>query len=208
MTRRFSSLHNHSAKDSILDSTMTPEFVVEQAYNLGYKAVSLTGHGTMLSFVDGYKKAKELGIKYIPGSEVYETDGMYIKEPGTSRYHLILLAQNDIGLKNLFTIVSKGYTDGFYVKPRVDLKLIKQHSEGVIALSACLGGRIARLLHSTFCKKCKTEGHGSCEHTQEKWDEAVEWVHKYKEVFGDNFYLEMQSHDTLIRQKQIKKFLN
>lgn len=166
---------------------------MQQAVDFNYSAIAVTEHGNMFSYIDAYKAAKEKGIKFIPGCEVYETTDMDYKEKDADRFHLILLAKSNEGLKNLFRIVSEGYTSGFYGKPRVDLQLIKKYSTDVIAMSACLGGRISRLLYSSWCKCC---GGDECKNFEPKWDEAKKWVSSYKEVFGDNYFIELQSHDT------------
>ncbi|MFB0831446.1 DNA polymerase III subunit alpha [Brevibacillus laterosporus] len=194
MKRRFSSLHNHSFY-SLLDAVMSPEEVVQQAYDLNFTSVALTEHGNMFSYIRGYKEAKRLGINFIAGCEVYESTNMDYKEKGSDRYHLILLAMSEKGLKNLFKIVSESNTRGFYGKPRVDLRTMEKYSEDIICLSACLGGRISRLLMQTRCSCCPSESETITNHKPE-WHDACRWVNKYKRVFGDNFYLELQSHDT------------
>jgi DNA polymerase III subunit alpha len=201
--RRFSSLHNHTYF-SLLDAVMSPEELVQQAYDLNFNAVAITEHGNMFSYVRGYKKAKELGIKFIPGCEVYETTDMDYKEKDADRYHLILLAKSEKGLKNLFKIVSAGNTRGFYGKPRADLNLMAQYSEDIIAMSACLGGRLSRLLYRSWCKCCGGE---KCSNFKPQWDKAKEWVSKYKSVFGENFYIELQSHDTEDQAEANKRLL-
>lgn len=199
MTKRNSSLHNHDYT-SFLDAVMSPEEVVQQAFDLGFNAVSLTNHGNMHSYVNGYKKAKKLGIKFIAGCEVYETSNMDYKEKDADRYHLILLAKSDIGLNNLFKIVSESNTRGFYGKPRVDLALMSKYSEGLICMTACLGSRIDRLLYDGRCSCCKDGEEDGCSNFEPKFDEATIWVNKYKEVFGDDFYIEMQSHNTVAQE--------
>lgn len=195
------SLHNHDYT-SLLDATMSPEEVVQQAKELGFKAVALTNHGNMHSFVRGYKEAKKQGIKFIFGCEVYETDDMNYKEPDSNRYHLLLLAKNQTGLNNLFKIVSEGSTRGFYGKMRVDRKLLAKYSEGVIATSACLASRLMRLLQQGFCPCCKLSNDqhkDDCDDGRNftpKWDIAKEELQIYKDIFGDDFYIELQSHDT------------
>lgn len=181
---------------------MSPEYIVEQAHNLGFKAVAITEHGNMHSFLNGYKKAKELGIKYIFGMEAYETDDMDYKESDSSRYHLLLLAKNETGLKNLFKISSEGSTRGFYGKPRIDRDFLREHSEGLICASACLASRLMRLLQQGFCPCCKmgnNEHKANCDYDEEfvpKWEEAKKELQIYKDIFGDDFYIELQSHDT------------
>jgi len=184
---------------------MSPEELVQQAHDLGFNAIAITEHGNMFSYVRGYKKAQELGIKFIAGCEVYETTDMDYKEKDADRYHLILLAKSQVGLKNLFRIVSEGNTRGFYGKPRVDLETISKYSEDIIALSACLGGRISRLLYQSWCKCC---GGNSCENFTPRWEEAKDWVSKYKEVFGEDFYIELQSHDTEDQSEANKRLLS
>lgn len=220
----FASMHNHTYF-SLLDSTMSPEDIVEQAHALGFRAVSITEHGNMHSFIRGYKRAKQLGIKFIFGCEVYETTDMDYKESDSDRYHLLLHAKSEKGLKNLFKIVSEGATRGFYGKPRVDLKTIAKYKEGITATSACLASRLMRLLVHGFCPCCGIGNHKhqeSCDvpeqfgdvdgkqfekislnkeddtviEFQPKWDEAREELQKYVDVFGDDFYIEIQSHDT------------
>ncbi|WP_186445723.1 DNA polymerase III subunit alpha [Paenibacillus cremeus] len=196
MSKRFSSLHNHTYY-SLLDAVMSPKELVEQAYNLNFNSIAITEHGSMHSFVEGYKAAKKLGIKFIAGCEVYETSDMNYKEKDADRYHLILLAKSDLGLKNLFKIVTEGATTGFYGKPRVDLNLMSYYSEDIICMTACLGSRIDRLLYGGRCSCCSDGlAKDECYNFVPDYKSAKKWVGKYKEVFGDNFYIELQSHDT------------
>jgi DNA polymerase-3 subunit alpha len=197
------SLHNHSP-DSLLDATIPLETLIEQAKNFNYSAVAVTEHGNMFSYVEAYKLAKEKGIKFIPGCEVYETTDMDYKEKDADRFHLILLAKSNKGLQNLFKIVSEGNTRGFYGKPRVDLNLISKYSEDIVCMSACLGGRISRLLYQSWCKCC---GGNKCENFEPQWDEARKWVQQYKDIFGDDYYLELQSHDTTDQAEANKRLL-
>lgn len=204
LQKRFSSLHNHDYT-SFLDAVMSPEEVVQQAYDLGFNAVALTNHGNMHSYVNGYKKAKKLGIQYIFGCEVYETTDMDYKEKDADRYHLIILASSEVGLNNLFKIISESNTRGFYGKPRVDLKLLSEHSEGLICMTACLGSRIDRLLYNGRCSCCNDKSEDECKNFDPKFEEAIQWVGKYKEIFGDNFYIEMQSHNTHAQEAANKR---
>lgn len=194
--QKFASLHNHSYF-SLLDATLSPQDLVQQSYDLGFSAVAITEHGNMFSFIEGYKKAKELGIKFISGVEAYETSDMSYKESGSDRYHLILLAKSEIGLKNLFQIVSHSYIEGFYTKPRVDLNMLSQFSEGIICSSSCLGGRINRIL-----------GHKELPIDSDKFNEAQDWVMQYKKIFGNDFYLELQCHDTVEQVGASRNLLN
>jgi len=146
-------------------------------------SVAITDHGVMYGAIEFYQKAKKAGIKPIIGCEMYVTDNMYDKRPSGSGksngsyYHLVLLAENNIGYKNLIKLVTAAHLDGFYYKPRVDKNLLRQHSEGLIALSACLGGEISRAILSNQYEKAKRV--------------ALE----YQEIFGvGNFFLEVQQH--------------
>ena len=208
--RRFSSLHNHTNR-SLLDAIGTPEQIVQQAYELGFNAVALTEHGNMFSMIDGYKKAKELGIKYIFGCEIYECDDMYDKRPEVlyDRYHLILLAKNKTGVENLFKIVTAGQTDGFYGKPRVDRRFLAEHSEGLVCLSACLASRISRLLVNDRCPCChdKPEEGGDCVSFEPDWEQAKKEVEIYKSIFGDDFYIELQNHRSDAQHRSNKRNL-
>jgi len=197
-----SSLHNHTEKGSLLDSTLTVKQLVQQAKELNFRGVAITDHGTMSAYVDFYKECKKQDIKGIIGCEVYETDDLYYKEPDAKRYHLLLLAKNNIGLRNLYKIVSTGYIDGFYQKPRIDRKLLAKYSEGIICTSSCLASRIMRLLVEGFCPCCAKNNNVhdlNCEYKSEfepQWEKAREEIQIYKDIFGDDFYIELQSHDT------------
>jgi DNA polymerase III subunit alpha len=196
------SLHNHTDRGSLLDSTLTVQKLVGQAKELGFKAVGLTEHGNMTTYIDFYKECKKQGIKGILGCEVYETDDLFYKESDAKRYHLLLLAKNEIGLQNLMQIVSIGFTDGFYQKPRIDRNLLAQFSEGLICTSSCLASRLMRLLVKGFCPCC---GKNNNEHEKDcddnaifepKWKQAQDEIQIYKTIFGDDFYIELQSHGT------------
>ena len=142
----FVHLHTHT-EYSLLDGACRIEKLTEKAAELGMKAMAITDHGNMYGVVKFYKAAKKCGIKPILGCEVYtaprsrhEKEGRQDSEPG----HLVLLAENQQGYKNLMKIVSIGFVEGFYYKPRVDMEVLKEYSEGIIALSACLAGDIDR----------------------------------------------------------------
>ncbi len=176
----FVHLHVHS-EYSLLDGVCKVTSIVDKAKALGMNAVALTDHGVMYSVVDFYKYAKSQGIKPIIGCEVYTAPRtLYDKTPDkdASYGHLVLLAKNEIGYKNLIKLVSLGFTDGYYYKPRVDMEHLRKYSEGLIALSACLSGDIPkRILNNDF-------------------DLAVEKTKEYIEIFGkENFYLELQEHN-------------
>ena len=175
----FVHLHLHS-EYSLLDGACRIEELCRAAKEAGQKAVAITDHGVMYGAVQFYKTAKKEGVKPIIGCEVYVApNSRFDKEKGKgSGYnHLILLCKNETGYKNLIKMVSKSFTEGFYFKPRVDKQLLKEHSDGLIALSACLAGEIPSLLMRNDYETAK---------------ESALW---YKNTFGEgNFYLELQNH--------------
>ena len=176
----FTHLHVHT-EYSLLDGSSKIEELVARAKELGMDSLAITDHGVMYGVVAFYKAAKAAGIKPILGSEVYVAPGSrFDREPGGGQdryYHLVLLAENDKGYHNLMKIVSKGFVDGFYYKPRVDYEVLEQYHEGVIALSACLAGEVPRYLERGL------------------YDQAREAPLKYEKIFGKgNFFLELQDH--------------
>ncbi len=174
----FTHLHLHT-EYSLLDGCCRIKKVIDRACELGQKSIAITDHGVMYGVIEFYKYAKEKGIKAIIGCEVYvSTRSRFDKQKGLDSYnHLVLLCKDSIGYQNLIKLVSKGFTEGFYSKPRVDRELLEQHSEGLIALSACLAGEIPQALLKGDYEKAK---------------ETALW---YKNVFGEgNYYLEIQDH--------------
>ncbi len=174
----FTHLHLHS-EFSLLDGACKIKNVIERAAELGQSSLAITDHGVMYGAVDFYKKAKSKGIKPIIGCEVYvAARRLDQKEKGydTERYHLVLLCKNETGYKNLIKMVSESWTHGFYIKPRIDKSLLEKYHEGLIALSACLAGEIPRSILAGDI------------------DSAVETALWYKNLFGDDFYLEIQNH--------------
>lgn len=175
----FVHLHLHS-EYSLLDGACRIEKVLDRAVELGQSAVAITDHGVMYGAVDFYKAAKKRGIKPIIGCEVYvarRTRFDKVHEFDKGDRHLVLLCKNETGYKNLIAMVSKAYVEGFYNHPRVDRELLKEHSEGLIALSACLAGEIPRAIVSG------------------DYDGAKEIALQYEEIFGKgDFYLEVQDH--------------
>ena len=175
----FVHLHLHS-EYSLLDGACRIKDIPKIAKELGQNAVALTDHGNMFGAVEFYKACKEEGIKPIIGCEVYLAPSSRLdknKVGNVSYYHLVLLAKNLIGYKNLSFLVSAGYTEGFYVKPRIDLSLLKEHSDGLIALSACLAGYVPSSIISGDISSAK------------------EHIKIMQEIFGkENFYLELQDH--------------
>lgn len=179
-------LHLHSHIGSVLDSMVRVELskgkndLMEKCKEYGIESVALTDHGSMAGVVTHYKTCKEYGIKPIIGFEAYITSDYSIKDKTSTYYHLILLAKNNVGYRNLKELSSFGYTKGFYSKPRIDFNVLKEHSEGLVVLTACLASELDRLIMS------------------DNYDElqAIELINKYKAVFGDDYYLEIQSSDS------------
>ena len=185
----FVHLHLHS-EYSLLDGFIKIDELPELVKSLGMDAVALTDHGNMYGAVAFYKAAKEAGVKPILGCEVYVTEkDKLLKDPSNPRYHLILLAENREGFENLMAIVSAGFVDGFYYKPRVDMDDLRKHHKGIIATSACLGGEVQQAL-----LKGDEEG-------------AKAIALRYRDIFGpDNFFLELQDHG-MREQKDVNRRL-
>ncbi len=176
----FTHLHVHT-EYSLLDGSSKIEELVARAKELGMNSLAITDHGVMYGAVAFYKAAKAAGIKPILGSEVYVAPGSrFDREAGGGKdkyYHLVLLAENDTGYHNLMKIVSKGFVDGFYYKPRVDYEVLERYHEGIICLSACLAGEVPRYLERGL------------------YDKAREAALRYEGIFGKgNFFLELQDH--------------
>ena len=176
----FVHLHAHT-EYSLLDGSNKINEYVARVRELGMDSAAITDHGVMYGVVDFYRAAKKAGINPILGCEVYVAPGSRFDReigPGEDRYyHLILLAENNEGYGNLMKIVSRGFVEGYYYKPRVDLELLRKYHKGIIALSACLAGEVPRFLARGL------------------YDEARETALRYQEIFGkDNYFLEMQDH--------------
>ena len=175
----FVHLHLHS-EYSLLDGACRIDQLMDRVKELGQTAVAITDHGVMYGCIDFYKAAKAAGVKPIIGCEVYVARrGMTDKVHGLDNdpYHLVLLCENRTGYENLCYLVSEAFIHGFYGKPRVDLELLRQHHEGLIALSACLAGAVPQYL------------------TQEDYEGAKSYALKLSEIFGEgNFFLELQDH--------------
>ncbi|HCL4446472.1 TPA: DNA polymerase III subunit alpha [Clostridium botulinum] len=172
------SLHQHT-EYSLLDSSAKISDLIKRAKEFGMKSIAITDHGVMYGCVDFYKEAIRQGIKPIIGCEIYvASKSMYIKQQDKENetHHLVLLVKNEIGYKNLMEIVSKASVEGFYYKPRVDHEFLKDHSKGLIALSACLGGEVQANILKENLKK------------------AEEVALIYKDIFKEGFYLELQYH--------------
>jgi DNA polymerase-3 subunit alpha len=178
--KEFVHLHLHS-QYSLLDGAIKIDDLVRKVAGMGMTAVALTDHGGMIGTVEFYEKAIREGIKPVIGTEIYVTPGSHRDRkasPGEERsHHLILLAESDEGYRNLIRLVSRAHVDGFYYRPRVDKEILREHSKGIIATSACLQGEIPVLL------------------AQEGKDRAAEAVEEYREIYPDGrFFLEIQDN--------------
>ena len=172
----FTHLHLHT-EYSLLDGSNKISQLIDRVKELGMDACAITDHGNMYGVIKFYKEAKAKGIKPIIGCEVYVCDDKSIKDKNIPYYHLILLCENEKGYKNLIKIVSDASINGYYYKARTDFKFLKEHSEGLIALSACLGGEVQKLI------------------LDQNLDGAKKAALRYKEIFGENnFFLELQDH--------------
>lgn len=173
----FVHLHLHS-EYSLLDGSTRISLLPKRVKELNMNAVALTDHGNMYGAIAFYKACKDEGIKPILGCEVYiSKKDLSIKDKSNERYHLILLAENNEGFKNIMKIVSIGFVDGYYYKPRIDKEVLKKYSKGIIATSACLGGEVQKLILNRDIEAAKKS--------------ALE----YRKIFGENnFFLELQDH--------------
>ncbi|WP_127585246.1 DNA polymerase III subunit alpha, partial [Paenibacillus koleovorans] len=182
----FVHLHVHS-EYSLLDGAARIEELAAQAARLGMKALALTDHGVMYGAIPFYKACKANGIKPIIGCEVYITSGSRhnkVSRQDNPTYHLILLAKNETGYRNLMKICSNAHLEGFYYKPRTDMEQLALYSEGLVCLSSCLGGEVSQhLLH-------------------DRKEEAKAAAERHRAIFGDDYYLELQDHG-LIEQKKV-----
>ena len=175
----FTHLHVHSSYSLLDGSGKIPEMVA-RVKELGMDSIALTDHGVMYGVIDFYKEAKKQGIHPVLGSEIYLSRSMeerFIQKGEARYYHLVLLAENDTGYHNLMKLVSLGFTEGYYYKPRVDYEVLEKYHEGIIALSACLAGEVSRNLRLS------------------QYEEAKQAALRYEGIFGKgNFFLEMQDH--------------
>lgn len=183
----FTHLHVHT-EYSLLDGSSKIKELLPRAKELGMDSLAITDHGVMYGVIDFYKKAKEVGIKPILGCEIYVAPGSRFdreQSRGEDRYyHLVLLAENNQGYQNLMKIVTRGFTEGYYYKPRVDYEVLEEYHEGIIALSACLAGEIPNKL------------------LKEDYEGAKAAAVRMRDLFGEgNFFLELQDHG--IRQQKI-----
>ena len=189
----FTHLHVHT-EYSLLDGSNKIKEYVARVKELGMDSAAITDHGVMYGVIDFYRAAREAGINPILGCEVYVAPGSrFDKDTGTGEdryYHLVLLAENNIGYSNLMKIVSKGFVEGFYYKPRVDMELLQEYHEGIIALSACLAGEVSRYL------------------TRGMYEDAKAAALRYQDIFGKgNFFLELQDHGISEQQEVNRQLL-
>ncbi|MDZ7369765.1 MAG: DNA polymerase III subunit alpha [candidate division KSB1 bacterium] len=175
----FVHLHNHSHY-SLLDGACRIPDLIDKALSFNMSALALTDHGNMFGAIEFYKACRQKGIRPIIGAEVYVAPGSRFDKGSDKKegraYHLVLLCKDERGYHNLIKLVSAGYLEGFYYKPRIDEELLRRHHEGLVALSACLKGEAANAL------------------LNQGFDKALEVVQKYRDIFGEDFYLEVQNH--------------
>ena len=188
----FTHLHVHT-EYSLLDGSSKISELLPRARELGMDSLAITDHGVMYGVIDFYKKAKEVGVKPILGCEIYVAPGSRFdreQSRGEDRYyHLVLLAENNQGYKNLMKIVTRGFTEGYYYKPRVDYEILERYHEGIIALSACLAGEIPNKI------------------LKEDYEGARAAARRMNELFGPgNFFLELQDHG-LRQQTQVNSVI-
>jgi DNA polymerase III subunit alpha len=190
MATKFTHLHTHSHY-SLLDGLSKIPELVKRTKELGMDSIALTDHGVLYGAVEFYKAAKKSGVKPILGVETYVAPrDRFSKEVNERYYHLILLAENLTGWKNLIKLVSKAHLEGFYYRPRIDKDLLRENHEGLIALSACLGGEVANCLNAG------------------KLEEAKKCAVEYEKIFGKgNYFLEIQKHLNVPESEKIEPLL-
>jgi len=179
-SKGFAHLHVHT-QYSLLDGAVQPEKLFARCKELGMDSVAMTDHGNIFGAIDFYTRAKKHGIKPIIGIEAYiAPDSRFEKQKSSMKeaaYHLILLAENGVGYRNLMKLSSIGYTEGFYYRPRIDMEILAELNEGIICTSACVGGEVARAIAA-----------GNRDH-------ATAAVERYLEIFGtDRYFIELQEH--------------
>lgn len=174
-------IHIHT-KYSLLDAIIEPEELVKKCVQQGDKALCVTEHGNVYSNVELYKLCKQYGIKYLYGCEMYICDNVNVKDKNNRYYHLVVIAKNEIGRLNLNKLVSESCKYKYWGKPRIDFEMLKLYKEGLIVCSACMGGEVQKLI------------------LEENYNGVIDIIKKYKEVFGDDYYLEYQSHSEQTQQ--------
>ena len=176
----FTHLHVHT-EYSLLDGSSKIREIAARAKALGMDSLAITDHGVMYGVIDFYRACREVGIKPILGCEVYVAPNSRLDREagaGEDRYHhLVLLAETNEGYANLTKIVSRGFIDGYYYRPRVDKETLREYHKGIIALSACLAGEVSRNL------------------LRDHYDKALQAAREYRDIFGEgNYFLELQDH--------------
>lgn len=174
-------LHVHT-KYSLLDATIKIEDLIVRLQEIGQSAIGITDHGNLYANVEAYKKLTEAGIKYIMGCEMYICDDVDIRDKDNRYYHLILLVKNNIGRLNLQKLVSESTKYKYYGKPRIDFDMLRKYSDGLICLSACMAGEVSKYIY------------------EDNMDMAEYIIEKYKNLFGEDYYLEYQSHSDKTQQ--------
>lgn len=190
METKFTHLHVHT-EYSLLDGSIRIKDLIKRTKELGMESIAITDHGSMFGVIQFYKEARRQNINPILGSEVYMAKNKHTDKEvkDKSQYHLVLLAENNKGYENLMKIVSKGYIDGFYYKPRVDKEILREYKEGIICLSACLGGHVQQCI------------------LDNNYEGAKQVAMDYKDIFGrENFFLELQDHG-INEQKMVNEKL-
>ncbi|HKL12841.1 MAG TPA: PHP domain-containing protein, partial [Halanaerobiales bacterium] len=189
MVEKFVHLHTHT-EYSLLDGALRIDNLISQAKKYDMPAVAITDHGVLYGMYEFYKKAKNNNIKPIIGCEVYVSPTDRFDKSVRERYHLVLLAQNNQGYKNLLKIVSTSWLEGFYYKPRVDKDLLYENREGIIALSACLQGELSQQILNNRSK-----------------EQVKKTIQEYQQIFGrENYFLELQDHN-LSEEKKVNATL-
>ncbi len=189
MSKNFVHLHVHS-EYSLLDGAARIENLIKRAKELGMSHVAVTDHGNMYAAITLFDACKGSGVKPIFGTEFYSCDDLTVKEGKTKLNHLVILAKDQTGYKNLCLLNTIAFRDGFYYKPRIDFETLKQHHEGLICLSACIGGELPQLLLKGYD------------------EDAFNLAKQYKELFGEDYYIEVQSHGLLEEKEVYPKLLD
>ena len=175
MSNNLAHLHLHS-QYSLLDGAIKFEELVDKAKELGMDAVAMTDHGNLFGAYEFYEKAISAGVKPIIGCEVYVTPTLKLEKPSDGKtYHLTVLCMNETGYKNLSNLVSRGYFEGFYRRPRIDHEMLADHNEGLIVLSGCMNSEVSRAIFN------------------KDNDQIIKIASKYRKIFGDRYYLEVQA---------------
>ena len=173
----FTHLHLHT-EYSLLDGACRIPRLVKKLKELGMESCAITDHGVMYGVIDFYSAMKDVGFKPIIGAEAYVCRDRKDKSYASREYsHLILLCENNTGYKNLMYLISEGFLNGYYYRPRIDYDLLREHHEGLICLSACISGDLPKLLY------------------HERYEQAKAYIREMQDIFGkDNFYVEIMDH--------------